>query len=201
MKIYNEIIQGTPEWFEIRKWKLTASNAQAIWNCWKWLDAYIIELMSEFYSSWEKINYTNPDIERWKELEKIACSIYELEKNIIVEQVWFIEMNEYVWCSPDGLIWNDGLIEIKAVNDKNHFLFILNWEKEIESKYIWQMQMQLLITSRKWCDYVSYNPNYKQSLIIHRILPDLEVHKKLLIWFEVAKQKIEEIKKKLTNYK
>lgn len=196
MKIHN-FEQKTPEWFACRKWKMTASNAQAIWNCGKGLDTYIIELMSWYYSSWEKETYTNADIERWLELEQTARDIYELERWVKIENVWFIEMNEYVWCSPDWLIWDDWLVEIKSVNDKNHFLLILNWESEIDTKYIWQIQMQLLITWRKWCDYISYNPNFQKSLIVHRILPDMESHKKLLIWIETWKKKIEEIKKKL----
>jgi hypothetical protein len=189
--------QWTLEWFECRKWKMTASNAQAIWNVWKWLDTYITELMAEYFSSWEKEQYTNDNIERGKELEEFARSMYELETGNTVQEVWFCEHNEYVWCSPDWLVWEDWWVEIKSQWDVKHFKMILNWEKEIDSSYIWQIQMCLYITGRKWWDFISYNPNYKKSLIIIRILPDFEKHEKLTEWFNYWISKIKEIKSKL----
>lgn len=199
MKIYNDILQGSPEWFEKRKGKMTASEAQAIGNNGKGLETYIKGLMAEFYSSGEKEIYTNKDLERGKELEQYARDMYELENDCKVEQVGFIELNEFVGCSPDGLIGEDGGIEIKSVNDVNHFALILNGEKGIESKYVWQVQMNLLITGRKWWDYVSYNPNFEQSLIVFRILPDQEKHKKLLAGIELGIKQIKEIKNKINE--
>lgn len=189
--------QGTPEWFACRKWKMTASNAQAIGNVGKWLDTYITEIMAEYYSAWEKEQYTNDNIERGKELEQYARSMYELINGAEVQEVWFCEHSEYVWCSPDWLVWEDGGVEIKSQGDIKHFKMILNWEKEIDSGYIWQIQMCLLITGRKWWDFISYNPNYKQSLITVRIYPDEEKHRKLLEWFEYWIKKMQEIKSKL----
>jgi len=197
MKIHNDLIQWTPEWLEVRKGKMTASHAQAIGNVWKGLDTYILELMAEYYSSAEKEQFSSWHTDRGNELEPLARDMYELTKWVQVEQVWFIEYDEFVWCSPDWLIWEDWWIEIKSVQDTNHFKLLLFWEKEIESKYIWQIQMNLLITGRKWWDYVSYNPNYKESLIIFRILPDKEKFDKLKEWFEYWKTKILDIKSKI----
>jgi len=196
MKIYN-LGQGTGEWFEVRKWKMTASNAQAIWNCWKGLDTYILELMAEYYSSAEKEHFSNTHTERGNELEPLARSIYELTRWVEVQEVWFVEYNKFVWCSPDGLVWEEGGIEIKSLSDKKHFQMILNGEKEIDSAYIWQIQMNLLITGRKWWDYVSYNPNYRESLLVYRILPDTEKFESLQKWFEYGKKKILEIKERV----
>lgn len=199
MIIHNNITQKTPEWLKIRAWKLTASNATAIWNCWKWLDTYVIETMAEFYSSAPKETYTNEHIERWNELEEIARSMYELENWVEVKEVWFCEYNEFVWCSPDWLVWDDWGIEIKCQWDKKHFLMILNWEKEIDSSYIWQIQMNLLITERKWWDFISYNPNFEKSLIVFRIYPDLEKFEALKKGFEIWEKKILEIKWKIQS--
>ena len=189
--------QKSPEWFEIRKWKMSASHAQAIGNVGKWLDTYITELMAETFSYGEKEIYTNSDMERWVELEEFARSMYELETGNIVEEVGFIEHNDYAGCSPDGMVWEDGMIEIKCVKDINHFKMILNGESEIESKYIWQMQMQLLISERKWVDYISYNPNYEKSLIIFRILPDEKKFESLKEGFAYGEKKIKEIRELL----
>lgn len=187
--------QWTPEWFECRKGKMTASNAQAIGNVGKWLDTYITEIMAEYYSVWEKKQYSNEDIERWKELEKYARSMYELENDCIVKEVGFCEYDEYVWCSPDWLVWEDGGVEVKSQGDIKHFKMIINGEREIDSCYVWQIQMCLLITGRKWWDFISYNPNYNKSLITSRIYPDKEKHKKLLEWFKYWIEKMQEIRK------
>jgi len=171
--------QGTPEWFEARKIHLTASNAQAIGNNGKGLETYVTEMMAEYYSSAQKESYSSSDTERGKELEPIARQMYELEKGVEIEQVGFIEQDEYVGCSPDGLIGKDGGLEIKCLNDVNHYCLIRDGETGIDSKYIWQVQMNLLITGRKWWDIAFYSPNFEKSMLVFRIKPDKEKQDKL----------------------
>lgn len=199
MKIHKNLEQSTPAWFAIRKGKMTASHAQAIGNCGKGLDTYILELMAEFYSSHEEEKYNNDNMERGKELEDVARTVYEFEKKIRVETVGFVERDEFSGCSPDGLISDDGGLEIKCLNNKYHFNLILKKEKAIESKYIWQVQMNLLITERKWWDLVFYNPHYKKSLLVFQIRSDEEKQKKILEGLEIGKARIIEIKKRLTQ--
>ncbi len=182
-----------------RKGKMTASNATAIGNVGKGLDTYILDLMADSYSSGEYENYTNAHMERGNELEESARSIYELQTGHKVEQVGFVEYNEFAGCSPDGLVGEDGLIEIKCQADKKHFRLMLNGVGEIDSGYIWQMQMQLLVTGRKWIDFVAYNPNFKNSLIIHRMQPDLAMHARLLEGFKIGEAKIKLILNQLTK--
>lgn len=197
MKIIREILQWTPEWFEMRKGKMTASHATAIGNCWKWLESYIIEMMAESFSSWEREQYSNEHTERWHELEAQARSIYELENDVKVDQVSFIEYNEYIWCSPDGLIWEDWGLEIKCPSDVKFFKMLLDGtEKSIDSDYIWQVQMNLWVTKRKYWDLAFYNCNYEKSLIIFRITPDSEKFAKLEVWFETGIKMIREIQSK-----
>lgn len=197
MKIIKDIQQGTPEWFKIREGKMTASHAQAIGNQGKGLETYIYELMAEYFSSGEKEQFSNEHTERGNELETLARQIYELEKEVDVQQVTFIELDEYVGCSPDGLIGKDGLIEIKCPNDTEYLKYLLNGSKQIDTKYDWQVQMQLLITERKWCDLVIYNPNFKTPMLVFRREPDNECFEKLKNGFEIGKTKILEIKNKL----
>jgi len=192
MKIYKDFEQWTEDWFNIRKLKMTGSNANTISVAGKWLDTYILDLISEYYSSWEKEIYTNEHIERGKELECTARQLYELETWNTIEQVAFIEYSEFIWVSPDWLVWDDWLIEIKCKGDKAHFKLLINWIWNIEKEYIAQIQMQMFVTNRVWCDFISFNPNYKKSLIIHRITQDLEfiekLKKGLLIWQEKIKK-------------
>jgi putative phage-type endonuclease len=185
--------QQSGEWFAIRKGKMTASHAQAIGNCGKGLDTYIIELMADYYSSGEKEHFSNKHTDRGNELEPIARSMYELENMVDVEQVGFI-YSDYVGVSPDGLVGDDGLIEIKCVNDTDYFKHVLNGESEIDTKYIWQAQMQLLVTGRKWNDVVFYNPNFEKSMCVYRLYPDQEKHQALKKGIEIGISKIKEIK-------
>lgn len=173
----HDVIQGSPEWFELRKLKMTASHAQEIASCGKGLDTYTTTLVSEYFSQAEPVRYTNDDMERGKELEAEARIIYELEKNVTVKEIGFIEYSKYVGVSPDGLVDEDGGVEIKAHNDKVYTeLAIYN---KIDTKYLWQIQMTLLVTGSKWWDFIAYNPNYKRSMLIKRIYPDAESFKKI----------------------
>lgn len=182
MQIHN-IEQGSPEWFELRlKYPLTASKAQAIGNNGKGLETLCWEQMAQKYSSQDKERYTNKDLERGVELEPQALSLYELETGNTTEKVGFItneKISKVGGASPDSLVNDDGLVEVKCFDDTKHFKASIDFKKtgkfDIESQYMWQMQMQMLFSERKWCDFVAYNPNYKTSLLIQRVLPDAEM--------------------------
>lgn len=199
MKIYN-FEQWTDEWKNIRKFKLTASNAATIAVVWKWLETYCFEIVADWFSKWIANNFTNEHLSRWNELEPLARELYELETWNKVDEVWFIEHNDFIGCSPDWLIWDDWWVEIKCLMDKKHFWHII-WEEKIDSWHIAQIQMCLFITGRKWWDYILFNPNYEKSLIIHRIEPDLDFFKKLEYWLEVWTQKIKNLKKQYETKK
>jgi putative phage-type endonuclease len=198
MQIHN-VEQASPAWFELRKGKMTASHAQAIGSNGKWLKTYIWELMSEYFSTQQKEHFSNVHTERGVELEPQAREIYELMNDCTVEQVGFIEYDEFCWCSPDGLVSEDGGTEIKCQDDKKHFNLCLYGESEIDSGYIWQIQMNLWITGRKWWDFISYNPNYKKSIFVHRVYRDEEKIKKLQEWYTEGINMIREIKAKYTS--
>ena len=206
MQIHN-VEQGSEEWFELRlKYPLTASEAQAIGNQGKGLETLCWEKMAQKYSSADKEQYSNKDLERGKELEPQAISLYELETGNKVETVGFVtneEISKVGGASPDGLVNEDGLIEVKAFADTKHFKAVIDFKKtgkfEIESQYIWQMQMQMLFTGRKWCDFVAYNPNYKQSLLIQGVVADEEKQKDIIEGLKKGEIIINEIIKNENN--
>lgn len=179
--------QNSEEWHKLRQQKLTASNAQAIGNNGKGLESYIYEVVAG------KDNYTNEDLERGNELEDQAREEYELETLQIVQQVGFIEKDKYTGCSPDGLIGDKGGIEIKCPNNVN-YLRLLDSEK-IDTKYLWQIQMNLYITGREWFDFIAYNPNLKHQLFIKRVYSDQEMIEKLKVGLKAGKKKIKELNK------
>lgn len=175
MILHDGIDQGTPEWFEIRKGKMTGSNATPIGNAGAGLKTYIEDILLNLIIEQDR-GYVSADMERGNRLEPLARLKYELERKTKVVEMGFVEYNKFVGISPDGLVFTDdmskiiGGIEIKAKNDKNH-LACLRTDK-IDSGTLWQIQMNMLVTDAEWWDFISYNPNFKQSLYVQRVLPD-----------------------------
>lgn len=184
--------QGSDEWLEDRKGKMTASHAQAIGSNGKGLETYIYDLMAEKYAT-ERESYSSLDMDRGVDLEGVAVTLYELQNGVTVERVGFVELDDYSGASPDGLVGEDGGVEVKCQNNKNHFHTLMTGK--IESKYLWQIQMNLMVTGRKWWDYIGFNPNFERDLYIQRIYPDEEMHQKLKEGLEKGKKLIQQLEK------
>lgn len=197
MKIHN-LQQGTDEWFDVRKGKMTASNAYTISVAGKGLDTYVKTIVADIFASQKEESYKSKAMERGNELEAQARSIYELSNDVDIEEVGFIEYSEFVGCSPDGLINDDGGIEIKCINNKDYFQLLLDEEKP-DVSHIWQVQMCLMLTGRKWWDLVYYNPNFKQSTYITRLFPEIDRFEKLKVGLSIGEEKIKELVKKYNN--
>jgi len=192
MKIYTDIEQGTEEWLKLRAGKFTASDALAIATNGAGLITLCFEKVAERETGLPaRKEYTNEDIERGREKEEIACSAYDLETNQITTKVAFVEKNEWVGCSPDRLVGEDGLLEVKCPGDGKFVQY--RYDRKIESKYYQQMQMQLLITDRKWCDYAVFNEKFPKQIIITRVERDEAAIEKLRIGLEAGEEKVKEI--------
>ena len=197
MKIYKDIIQRSDEWFEVKQGKMSASHSTAIGSGGAGLTTYIYEVVAGMYSSGSDENYISADMQRGIDLEPEARVLYSLETGEGVDEVGFIEYNEYVGCSPDGLVRKTGGIEIKCPNNTKFFKLLVNGEKEIDTSYIWQIQMSLLITGRTWWDFVAYNQNFENNLVIIRIFPDEEKFEKIKAGFIKGEQMIKDLINKL----
>lgn len=193
MKIHADLKQGTPEWFAVRLGKFTASDAQAIATNGKGLETLVYEKAAEILTGQIKEIYTNSDMERGNALEMLARNSYELEKGVIVTQVGFMELDQYVGASPDGMVGEDGLVEIKCKNDSNFVKFI--FDNAIDPAHEWQMQAQLFVSGRQWVDYVLFNPNFARPTAITRVMRSEDKIKKLSVGFEAAKVKLLEVLK------
>lgn len=173
---------------------MTASNAQAIATNGKGLKTYIYSILAKKYSCAESEGYSNEHIMRGHELEDYARSVYEMETGNEVEQVGFVTLGDYIGCSPDGLVGDDGGVEIKSLSDEKYMQYLLG--DEIEKKYYWQIQMNLLVTGRQWWDLVVYNPNFKKTLYIKRYTPDLGDFEKLYLGLADGEQMLKDLTKK-----
>lgn len=194
MKIYDNIIQGTEEWFQVRLGKFGSSDAQAVAFCGRGLDTICFQKVAEIIIGKPQESYTNEHIERGIKTESMARSAYEIETGNLVTQVGYIEISDYVGGSPDGMVKGDGLIEIKCPSDANYIRTI--YEGKIDSKYIWQMQHLMLITNRKWCDFVVFNENL-DKIRIQRVERDEEAIEKIKVGLESGERKIKTILEKV----
>ena len=168
------MIQGSEEWFAARRGNVGASGVYKIMakGQGKTRKQYMIDLLIERLGGSQE-SFTSAAIERGNEMEPIARSAYEVETGQIVTETGFImhpELKRF-GASPDGLVGDDGLIEIKCPNTATHIEFIQT--KKPAGQYILQMQAQMACTGRKWCDFVSYDdrlPNLEFASV--RIMRD-----------------------------
>lgn len=163
--------QGTEAWFERRIGKLTASRMADVLATTKSGPSasrknYLAQLVAERLTGTRQESFTNAAIEWGVENEPLARAEYEILTDCSVDQVDFVDHPSIEWCgaSPDGLVSNNGLIEIKAPNTATHIEYLLAGKPP--AKYQPQMLLQLACTGREWCDFVSYDPRMPEE---HRL--------------------------------
>jgi putative phage-type endonuclease len=158
--------QRTQEWFDARLGKVTASKVSAVLA--KKDSAtranYLTELVVERLTGEQEPFFTNESMQWGTDTEPQARMAYEAHTNNLVDEEGFIDHPSIsnFGCSPDGLIGSDGLIEIKCPNSKTHIDTLLSGKAP--NKYIPQMQTQMAVTGRKWCDFVSFDPRLPEDL-------------------------------------
>ena len=129
--------------------------------------------------------------------ESEAIAAYEIETLAHVQRVGFLELDEYVGLSPDGLVGKDGGVEVKCPQPHTH-LFYLSRKGKAWTAYRWQVQGALWITGRKWWDFASYCPAFgDKRLIIERVEPDAEAFEMLATGTEHCRKRIAEL---VANY-
>ena len=155
------IEQGTNEWHLLRLGKVTASRITDVLSKGKSGESagrknYRMELVVQRLTGLPGESFTSAAMEHGVLTEPKARFAYEAEKQQFVEQVAFVDHPSIKWfgCSPDGLV-NDGLIEIKCPNSTTHIEYLT--DQKPPAKYIPQMQCQMAVTGRQWCDFVSFD--------------------------------------------
>ena len=123
-----------------------------------------MDLVAERLTGKPTDSFTNSAMQWGTEQEPFARIAYEAYRNLFVEQIPFVDHPTIEWfgCSPDGLVGEDGLIEIKCPNTTTHIEYLQ--EGKPPSKYVPQMMAQMACTGRKWCDFCSYDPRLPVDL-------------------------------------
>lgn len=163
--------QGTAEWKEQRRGKITASHIADIMAVGRGgkpsatRENYLMQLALErMTGTLAPEGFVSKEMLRGKELESIARGEYEVRTGVDVDEVDFIDHPDLpnTGASPDGLVDTDGLVEFKCPLPKTHFATLRTGQ--IERQYMLQMHWQMACSRRRWCDFVSYNPDFPEAL-------------------------------------
>lgn len=177
MIMHTDFNQGSDQWAEIRRGRIGGTscatllvNGRSDNGLGAGALAMVYEKAAEFFSDPEE-SYTSFAMQRGTELEPVARRRYEDETFSTVTEVGYISKGEYLGVSPDGLIGEDGGVEIKCPAAKEFLRFMDT--KVIKSEYFYQCQWCMYISGRKWWDFVYYHPDfYPADLVSTRQLPD-----------------------------
>ncbi|MGL4232668.1 MAG: lambda exonuclease family protein [Casimicrobium sp.] len=164
------MIQGSEEWKRARAGKVTASRVADIMATIKSGEAvsvanYRAELVVERLTGQPYHSMFANAAMRWgTESEPLARAAYEAESGLLVQECGLIDHPEIAMsaASPDGLVGDDGLIEIKCPDTKTHIECLLDGKPPV--KYLHQMTWQIACTRRAWCDFVTYDPRMPSAL-------------------------------------
>jgi putative phage-type endonuclease len=171
--------QGSEEWMAARVGRVGASRIADIVAKTKTGYStsranYAAELVAERLTGTKAESYVNGAMQWGIEKEPEARSLYEFLNDCEVNTVGIVlhPTIEMAQASPDGLVGDEGLVEIKAPLTATHIATLLGGS--IDGKYLKQMQWQMSCTGRAWCDFVSYDPRLpaEMQLYVQRVKRD-----------------------------
>jgi predicted phage-related endonuclease len=179
---YNEdyVEKSKEEWHQQRLGKLTASRFEDMMardrsgkRPGQAAMKYVYEKVAELLTNAPHI-VTSQATDWGNQMEAFAIAKYTEQTGLVVTPGGFFEFSEMAGGTPDGLVDNDGIVEVKCpYNPANHVETVLT--NEVPDKYIFQIQGNLMVTGRKWCDYISYDPRVQEpslQLFIKRVERD-----------------------------
>ena len=161
--------QRTDEWIQARLGRVTGSRVADLMAKTKSGYStsranYQAELICERLTGQQGERFTNAAMAWGTETEPQARAAYEFLTDRAVTETGFVlhpTLADF-GASPDGLVGDDGLLEIKCPNTATHIETLLN--EAVPGKYITQMQAQMACTGRAWCDFVSFDPRLPGDL-------------------------------------
>lgn len=172
---FHNIEQNSPEWYQLRcgrvggssMVKIMANYGRAFGEPAKGLAVKIA--LEQITGVKCDSSFTNAHMERGHEQEPIARALYEDENFCTVGNGGYFSVGDDVGVSPDGIVGDDGGIEIKSVIETVHYAN--KKRKDVDPAYKWQVIHELKITEREWWDFVSYCEAFPlgKQLFVHRV--------------------------------
>ena len=159
---FADLEQGTSEWHDQRRGMMTASVVGQLLTPTKQIAGNDTSrgltalLAAERITGYTDPTYVNADMWRGVEDEPRAVEVYS-ERYAEARTNGFMVRDDWgfsIGYSPDGLVGEDGLIEVKSRRQKTQLLTIIS--DEVPAANMAQLQCGLLVSGRKWIDYVSY---------------------------------------------
>jgi putative phage-type endonuclease len=203
------IIQGSDEWFAQRIGQVTASRLNDVMATLKsggeaaTRKNYRAQIIAERLTGAKADSFTNAAMQWGTDNEPIARANYEVLYGVDVDQVGFVRhpLIAKTGASPDGLIGDDGLIEIKCPNTATHIEYLLAGIPPFDyrNQMLWQMEC----TGRKWCEFVSYDPRMPDDmqLFVVRYMLDEDKMKELRSGVLKFLDEVDEVMEKLQAYR
>lgn len=191
---YWEIEQGTDEWHDLRRGLITASAIDCLLTAGgkpasnETSRKTLYKLLAERLTGESEASHYNDDMARGHLLEPHARDIYAQRFGPVVECGFIVATlgNVQIGYSPDGLVGDDGLIEIKSPRPKTHLSSLLS--DTVPPEYISQVQIGLAVSGRRWCDFISYAPGL--PLFVKRVARDEERIAQLITAAQAAEEQL-----------
>ncbi len=186
-----KVIQGTDEWKRIKLGHVSGSSIADVMAKGKSGEAitrkkYRTRIVAERLSNEIMESFSNSSMEWGVLQEPFARQAYEVSRETFVDKTgfWLHPTIKWLGVSPDGLVGDDGLVEIKCPNTTTHIDYLD--ADVVPTEYYKQIQCQLWVTNREWCDFVSYDPRLpeRNRLFVKRLyrsndtISDMEVEVK-----------------------
>lgn len=161
--------QGTTEWHEARLGRVTASRIADVMMkpTTAGFQNYRSQLVCERLTGRPTETFTSAAMQHGTETEPQARAMYTLTTGLSVDEVGFVPhpLIDMAGASPDGLVGELGLVEIKCPQPTEHIRVLTGGA--IKPGYVLQMLWQMECTGREWCDFVSFNPDLPDDLQLH----------------------------------
>jgi len=194
---HHTIGQNSPEWFALRLGRFTASTFADLFMG-RSTAGYKKAIYRPVY---ERIAGESPEffssdaMARGTELEPVAAEAYQARTFAPVSAAGFWTMGDWVGASPDRLVSETGLLEIKCPLYSTQMDYLL--KPEVPKTYLWQIHGQMYLTGRDWCDFYSYHPKLDALLLrVHRDeKKEMELIKQLSLAVEQAEEIISKLRK------
>ena len=166
MQKSKQVEQRTDEWFKMREGRFTASQIsrllgkETLKTTQKSIKTYAMEsAIDEMFGREPEPEFLPKDMQRGIDLEPLAFKKFSelMEADFVeVSECGFFPLGEHSGASPDGLVGDTSILEIKCPQRAKFFRYVINGENEIDLKYMAQMQMQMLCTDTNLCYFMNY---------------------------------------------
>jgi putative phage-type endonuclease len=195
---FPDLEQGTQEWFDQRRGMVTASVVSRLLTpTGKVADndtsrGLAQALIAERITGWTEPSYMNDDMMRGVLHEPIARDRYAEHNNVVARQTGFLVRDDWgyeIGASPDGLVGEDGGLEIKCPRAKTHIRTIV--ANQVPTAYLPQIQTCLLVSGRDWWDFVSFCAGL--PMWTKRVYPDPDMQAAIVAAVAAFEQSAEEL--------